>query len=44
MKKLLALMSLIAFISSMLASFVDGNVLFQSDAKIFLIQKHSAAD
>jgi len=34
MKKLLALMALILFISSLLASFVEGNILFQSDILI----------
>ena len=34
MKKLIALMSLVLFISSLLASFVEANVLFQSDVLI----------
>jgi len=34
MKKVLVLMALILFISSLLASYVEGNVLFQSDVLI----------
>jgi len=34
MKKLFALMALILFVSSLVASIVEGNVLFQSDVLI----------
>lgn len=34
MKRLLALMALILFVSSLVASFVEGNILFQSDVLI----------